>query len=154
MIFRSTTPVSPCCRLRPSGKIYPGSRFGSALIGQCFFSTSSPATRLCRNRKISDDVILNEVKNLDLSIGCKRRDPLTAVQNDFAAQTRRGRNARNIYSLTSTVTSVSTGESWLSEATPTAARVCSPCLPQSCTNKSDSPLTTFGISVKPGATFT
>ena len=35
-------------------------------------------------------VILNEVKNLDLSIGSRRRDPSAAPQDDIATQSPRG----------------------------------------------------------------
>jgi hypothetical protein len=35
-------------------------------------------------------VILNEVKNLDLSIGSKRRDPSAAPQDDIATQSPTG----------------------------------------------------------------
>jgi hypothetical protein len=35
-------------------------------------------------------VILNEVKNLDLSIGSKRRDPSAAPQDDITTQSREG----------------------------------------------------------------
>jgi hypothetical protein len=35
-------------------------------------------------------VILNEVKNLDLSIGSKKRDPSAAPQDDIATQSLQG----------------------------------------------------------------
>ena len=59
-----------------------------------------------------------------------------------------------VQSFACTVISFSTGASWLSDATPTAARVCWPRSPQSCTSKSDSPFATLGMSVNPGATLT
>jgi hypothetical protein len=42
--------------------------------------------RLCRNGEITEDVILNAVKNLDLSIGCRRRDPSASPQDDSTTQ--------------------------------------------------------------------
>jgi hypothetical protein len=51
-----------------------------------------PRQRLCRNRKISGIVILNEVKNLDLFIGCKRRDPSALPQDDNATQSLKGKD--------------------------------------------------------------
>ena len=52
-----------------------------------------PRQRLCRNREISEDVILNEVKNLDLSIGCKRRDPSASPQDDNTTQSLKGKDS-------------------------------------------------------------
>jgi hypothetical protein len=48
------------------------------------------AQRLCRNGEISGGVILNEVKNLDLLIDCKRRDPSAPPQDDIKTQSLRG----------------------------------------------------------------
>jgi hypothetical protein len=49
-----------------------------------------PHRRLCRNRSEPAHVILNEVKNLDLLIGCKMRDPSAAPQDDIAPQSVEG----------------------------------------------------------------
>ena len=48
--------------------------------------------RLCCNREINQDVILNKVKNLDRSIGYKRRDPSASPQDDIATQFPTGKN--------------------------------------------------------------
>jgi hypothetical protein len=46
--------------------------------------------RLCRNQKNAAYVILNKVKNLDRSIGYKRRDPSAWPQDDIATQSLEG----------------------------------------------------------------
>jgi NitT/TauT family transport system substrate-binding protein len=50
----------------------------------------SPAGDCVPRRKIKGDVILNEVKNLDLSVGCKRRDPSASPQDDTTTQPHEG----------------------------------------------------------------
>ena len=62
--------------------------------------TSSPIRDCVAMAQNLTRVILNEVKNLDLSIGSERRDPSATPQDDIATQSLKGgRNGIGIRTL-------------------------------------------------------